>query len=235
MDFTLIMQYGKSSKPLIVAGHSLGGSVASLFTLCLLESLSTSEDSTLVHRKPPLCLTFGSPIVGDKGFQQAISQHPARNSCFLHVAASKDSVPRLFISPHYLHTMDLTYNSYKPFGTFLLCSEKGCAWSDNPEAVSELLLAMGVGGAGNEEQLVVDYGKIVEQLELVMICKGISQLSELKLNSLQAGIILQLEAIGLQKRQVVQKIKFVPTLYVIWYISLVFDFPKVTFRKLNQT
>ncbi|XVF58140.1 hypothetical protein PTKIN_Ptkin07bG0039000 [Pterospermum kingtungense] len=185
-------QYGKSSCPLVVTGHSLGGSVASLFTLWLLESLNVSAG------KRPLCLTFGSPLVGDKGFQQAISQHPSWNSCFLHVAASKDSIPRIFITPHYLQTMGLTY---KPFGTFLLCSEIGCACSDNPEATLELLLAMGVGGAGNEEQLIVDYGRIVEQLELRIICKGISQFGELMLNSLQAGIILQLEAIGLQNRQ----------------------------------
>ncbi|XVE83897.1 hypothetical protein DITRI_Ditri16bG0125200 [Diplodiscus trichospermus] len=191
------MQYGGSSGPLIVTGHALGGSVASLFTLWLLESLNVST------AKRPLCLTFGSPLVGDKGFQQAISEHRAWNSCFFHVATVEDFIPRLFITPHYRQTIGLTSQPeyYKPFGTFLLCSETGCTCSENPEAISELLLAMGLGGAGNNELQIVDYGRIVERLELMIICKGISQLSELMLNSLKAGIILQLEAIGLQQRQ----------------------------------
>lgn len=93
---------------------------------------------------------------------------------------------------------------YKPFGTFLLCFDMGCTCSDNPEAISELLVAMGMGGTRNEEQLVVDYGKIVEQLESWIIFEGISQFSDFMPNSLRAGTILQLEAIGLQKRQVDQ-------------------------------
>ncbi|EOY02293.1 Senescence-associated gene 101, putative isoform 1 [Theobroma cacao] len=191
-------QCGSSSKPLIITGHSLGGSVASLFTLWLLESLDVSAATR------PLCLTFGSPaLVGDKGFQQSISEHPVWTSCFLHVATSKDSIPRLFIPPHNLHTMGLTSQPYiyKPFGTFLLCFDMGCTCSDNPEAISELLVAMGMGGTRNEEQLVVDYGKIVEQLESWIIFEGISQFSDFMPNSLRAGTILQLEAIGLQKRQ----------------------------------
>ncbi|KAE8691545.1 SAG101 protein [Hibiscus syriacus] len=166
-------QCGRSAKPLIVTGHSLGGSVASLFTLWVLESLDISS------AKRPLCLTFGSPLLGDKGFQQAISQHPAWNSCFLHVAAtSKDSIPRLFIAPsHYLNSSIEApkYDHYKPFGTFLLCGENGCACSENPEAVSEL--------------------------ESVIIRKGVSQLGKPMLSSLQAGTILQLEAIRTRKEQ----------------------------------
>ncbi|XP_022774436.1 senescence-associated carboxylesterase 101 isoform X2 [Durio zibethinus] len=188
-----------SSNPLIVTGHGLGGSVASLFTLWLLESLDVST----AKRQRPLCVTFGSPLVGDKGFQQAISEHLARHSCFLHVAASKDIVPRLFITPHPLYTTGLTSQPdyYTPFGTFLLCCEMGCTCSENPEAISKLLVAMGLARAGNEEQLIVDYGRVVEQLESLIICKGISQLSDLMPNSLRAGTILQLEAIGLQKGQ----------------------------------
>ncbi|KAE8689311.1 Detected protein of confused Function [Hibiscus syriacus] len=163
------MQCGRSAKPLIVTGHSLGGSVASLFTLWLLEGLDISKE------KRPLCLTFGSPLLGDKGFQQAISEHPAWHSCFLHVAAtSKDSIPRLFIAPsHYLNSAieASKYDHYKPFD------------------------------AANEEQMIDVYGRIVEQLESVIIRKGSSQLSKPMLSSLQAGTTLQLEAIRIQKEQ----------------------------------
>ncbi|OMP08764.1 hypothetical protein COLO4_06143 [Corchorus olitorius] len=58
-----------------------------------------------------------------------------------------DPIPRLFITPHYLNNKGLTSqsNSYKPFGTFLMCCETGCSCSDNPEAVIELLKAMPLG------------------------------------------------------------------------------------------
>ncbi|OMO59858.1 Lipase, class 3 [Corchorus capsularis] len=191
-------QYSRISKPLIITGHSLGGSVASLFTLRLLESLNVTA------AKHPLCLTFGSPLVGDKGFQQAISEYPVWTSCFLHVSASEDLIPRLFITPHYLNNNGLTSqsNSYKPFGTFLLCCETGCSCSDNPEAVVELLKAMPLGkNSGNEEKLIVDYGRIVEKLESLIILKGISQLNDFMPTSLRAGTILQLGAVGVHKSQ----------------------------------
>ncbi|KAK5820381.1 senescence-associated carboxylesterase 101 [Gossypium arboreum] len=193
---------GRNSNSLIVTGHSLGGSVASLFTLWLLESL----DISLAKR--PLCLTFGSPLVGDKGFQQAISQHPAWNSCFLHVAAtSKDSIPRLFIAPHDLNSMDLDSkpDDYKPFGTFLLCCEDGCTWSDNPEAVSELLMAVETEDTGNEEWTINVYSRIIEQLESMIVRKGISQVNEPILNSLRAGTTLQIEAIRIRNEQLLIK------------------------------
>ncbi|MBA0847579.1 hypothetical protein Goshw_020192, partial [Gossypium schwendimanii] len=193
---------GRNSNSLIVTGHSLGGSVASLFTLWLLESL----DISLAKR--PLCLTFGSPLVGDKGFQQAISQHPAWNSCFLHVAAtSKDSIPRLFIAPRDLNSMDLDSKSddYKPFGTFLLCCEDGCTWSENPEAVSELLMAVETEDAGNEEWTINVYSRIIEQLESMIVRKGISQVNESILNSLRAGTTLQTEAIRIRNEQLLIK------------------------------
>ncbi|OMP08762.1 Sulfatase [Corchorus olitorius] len=191
-------QYSRISKPLIITGHSLGGSVASLFTLWLLESLDVTA------AKHPLCLTFGSPLVGDKGFQQAISEHPVWTSCFLHVAASEDPIPGLFITPHYLNNKGLSSQSifYKPFGTFLLCCETGCSCSDNPEAVIELLKAMPLGkNSGNEERLIVDYGRIVENLESLIIFKGISQLNDFIPTSLRAGTILQLGAVGVHKSQ----------------------------------
>ncbi|GMI68423.1 hypothetical protein HRI_000511600 [Hibiscus trionum] len=192
-------QCGGSVKPLIVTGHSLGGSVASLFTLWLLESLDISKV------KRPLCLTFGSPLLGDKGFQQAISEHPAWNSCFLHVAAtSQDSIPGLFIAPsHYLNSAIEASKSdyYKPFGTFLLCCENGCTCSENPEAVSEVLMVFGTEDAANEERTIHVYGRIVEQLEWAIFRKGISQLGKPMLSSLQAGTTLQLEAIRIRNEQ----------------------------------
>ncbi|CBI34971.3 unnamed protein product, partial [Vitis vinifera] len=60
---------------LIITGHSMGGSVASLFTLCLLEVINISKPKCR-----PICITFGSPLIGDFGLQ-----HSNWNSFFLHV------------------------------------------------------------------------------------------------------------------------------------------------------
>ncbi|KAK7859612.1 senescence-associated carboxylesterase 101 [Quercus suber] len=97
-----------NSKPLIINGNSLGGSVASLFTLSLLEKIN------FLTTKRQLCITFGSPLIGNEGLQEAISKYAAWNSCFLHVVSDQDPVPRVLISQT---------GFYKPFGMFLLCSK----------------------------------------------------------------------------------------------------------------
>lgn len=56
-----------SSSKLIITGVALGGSIASLFTLLLLESIDSKN-------KKPICITFGSLLIGDKILQQAKSQ-----------------------------------------------------------------------------------------------------------------------------------------------------------------
>ncbi|KAB2623731.1 senescence-associated carboxylesterase 101-like [Pyrus ussuriensis x Pyrus communis] len=61
----------ESSKPdslILITGHSFGGSVATLFTLWLLQSLDLSK------AKRPLCITFGSPLIGDEQLRQCVSQ-----------------------------------------------------------------------------------------------------------------------------------------------------------------
>jgi hypothetical protein len=189
-----------NSKPLIITGNSLGGSVASLFTLSLLETL----DFTTTKR--PLCITFGSPLIGDDGLQEAISKYPTWNSCFLHVVSDQDPVPRLLISPHNPIGSDSQTNVYKPFGTFLLCSELGCACFEYSQSIMDLLKATYLEGPKNQNpnQVLELYEEIVKHLKLTKICKDTTQLIRWDTKSLQASIITQLEAIGLVRPQVVQ-------------------------------
>ncbi|KAK9272255.1 hypothetical protein L1049_002626 [Liquidambar formosana] len=184
-----------SSRSLIITGHSLGGSIASLFTLWLLENVNPSTT------KRPLCITFGSPFIGDNGLQQAISQRPTWNSCFLHVASNHDPIPRVFISPQ--NPTETTI--YKPFGTFLLCSELGYACFEDPKSILELLVETGLESAGsqdpNEGSRVIDYGPILKHLKHRALVKGIS---EWFTDQLQTGIVTQLKAIGAIKTQLEQ-------------------------------
>jgi hypothetical protein len=183
-----------STKPLIITGHSLGGSVASLFTLWLLDKIN------LATTKRPLCITFGSPLIGDDGLQEAILQYSAWNSCFLHVVSDRDPVPRVLISPHNPTAPELASptNEYKPFGTFLLYSELGCACLEDPDSVLELLMAT------YSEGPVFDYKNIVQQLKGNVICKDSTKVDEWIAQPLQAGIITQLAAVGLGRPQVAQ-------------------------------
>ncbi|XP_057983475.1 senescence-associated carboxylesterase 101 [Malania oleifera] len=179
------------STRLIITGHSLGGSVASLFALWLLENTNSSK------AKRPLCITFGSPLLGDNGFQKAVLERSTWNSCFLHVASEKDPVPRLFISPQ--------TGAYKPFGTYLLCSESGNACLEEPESILELLVAMGSQFTGsqdpNRRSQSVNYGEIVRNHKSRVIRRGVSQLGERITDPLWAGIIVVLDTIGVGRAQ----------------------------------
>ncbi|XP_010029229.2 senescence-associated carboxylesterase 101 isoform X2 [Eucalyptus grandis] len=188
----LLMQVAKSSKsiPHIITGGCLGGSIASLFTLWLLRTL----DSATKNR--PLCITFGSTLIGDDGFQQAISQYSTWNSCFLHVAHMDDCFPRLFL----LSTAEQSL--YRPFGTFLLCSDLGGACFEAPDTIIELLTLMSrERNGGTADSQIFNYKSVIESLEQRLICKNHSAFSVLDADSFQAGINVQVAAIGLMQIQ----------------------------------
>ncbi|KAM7506660.1 hypothetical protein LguiA_017113 [Lonicera macranthoides] len=173
------------SKQLLITGNSIGGSIASLFTLWLLDT---------VYSKPfkrPICITFGSPLLGDINFQKAISERSSWPSCFLHVVSNHDPIPKLFIP------------LYKPFGSFLFCSESGCAHFDQPESVFELMVAMRSENVGNIDltNTQINYGEVLERLKENAICVGISKMGDSAVNPLRVGLTLQLEAIGVIKTQ----------------------------------
>ena len=154
---------------MIVTGLGLGGPIASLFTLSLLD---TNNDK----KKPPLCITFGSPLIGDKKFQKAISRSSNWNSCFLHVVSLNDPLPTLFITNYSSSPAVLTpeTSGYMPFGTFFLCSDANSTCFENPDSILELLIAMGSIHTQNQGFQSSDYGNIVEKLNDKVICKDFS-------------------------------------------------------------
>lgn len=118
----------KPAPSIIITGHSLGGCVAMLFAFWLLNSLDSSKT------KRPLCITFGSPLLGDEQLRQCVSKISTWNYCFLHVASTQDPTPKFF-------QRQCMSGEYKPFGTFLLCSASGCACSEDPDFILEQLAA----------------------------------------------------------------------------------------------
>ncbi|VVB12431.1 unnamed protein product [Arabis nemorensis] len=123
----------QSKKPVIITGAALGGSVASLFTLWLLETVDPRQ-------KHLLCITFGSPLIGDASLQQ-ILENSVRNACFLHVADPAQTAITA---------------GFKPFGKFLICFDSGCICIEDPEAVMELLTGVNTD--------LVDYGEVLHRL-----------------------------------------------------------------------
>lgn len=171
-----------SSNPLIVTGHGVGGAIASLFTVLLLESVGSGK-------KRPLCITFGSPLVGDKKFQEAISRSSTWSSCFIHVVSYKNSLPKELNPPP---------RDYMPFGTFLFCSDISSACFENPESVLELLVTSTNDQSQGFE--ATDYGKLVKNLYRKAICEDFTSrgLNLTRSTSLNACIYLQLcAALGL--------------------------------------
>ncbi|CAK7330207.1 unnamed protein product [Dovyalis caffra] len=171
---------------LIVTGHSLGGSIAYLFTLWLLDNIKqTSKINEL-----PLCVTFGSPLIGDQGLQLAISRRLKWNYCFLHVAANKDPLPRIFITSQ-------ANPQYMPFGTYFFCSESGCNCVDDPEVASRLLKNT-ISQVSTEEMGIDDYSGIGKHLKSRLIMGENSQLAQPVTPPFRQGIILQLKAVGVE-------------------------------------
>ncbi|PON47464.1 Fungal lipase-like domain containing protein [Parasponia andersonii] len=92
------------SIPLIVTGCYLGGSIASLFTLWLLESGNFTKAK-------PLCITFGSPLIGDSASQKTLAKF-SWNSNFLHLASDQDPVPGILKNHNRVLKMPLVFTNH---------------------------------------------------------------------------------------------------------------------------
>ncbi|XP_040384839.1 lipase-like PAD4 [Oryza brachyantha] len=83
-------------KAVVFTGHSLGGAIATLVALHYLCTLSSS--SACAPAPPVLCVTFGSPLLGNEALSRAILRERwAGNFC--HVVSQHDVVPRLLFCP----------------------------------------------------------------------------------------------------------------------------------------
>ncbi|KAK2365690.1 senescence-associated carboxylesterase [Trifolium repens] len=178
-----------STNSLIITGKGLGGSIASLFTISLLNNIGSTKNL-------PLCIAFGSPLLGDKKLQQAISHSSNWNSCFIHIVSCKDPLPRLFIT------------NYMPFGTFLFCSDSDSTCFENPDSSLLILITLSKLHVENQGLFRLDeYGNLVKKLRRKAIFKDSSMPARDKTrsDSLAVSISLQLQALGLTPHMVKQE------------------------------
>lgn len=81
-------------KQIVFTGHSSGGPIAILTTIWFLEKYLRAENNQI----QPLCMTFGSALVGDRIFSHAVNRENW-SSHFVHFIMRRDIVPRIFLSP----------------------------------------------------------------------------------------------------------------------------------------
>ncbi|KAJ0799951.1 putative carboxylesterase [Helianthus annuus] len=129
---------------LIITGSGLGGYIAILSTLRLHDAIDVEEANGSKKTKRPICITFGSPFIGDINLQRAIEERLQLKLSYLNVVAKEDPVASFFSSN----------TPYKPLGTSLFCTESGghAAFEDQ-DLILQALDAMKLRNAGITFQL----------------------------------------------------------------------------------
>lgn len=84
----------RRGKQVVFTGHSSGAAVAILATLWALDKHITPNPNGV----PPLCVTFGSPLVGNHIFSHA-TRRENWSGYFTHFVMKHDIVPRLLLAP----------------------------------------------------------------------------------------------------------------------------------------
>ncbi|KAJ6737271.1 LIPASE-LIKE PAD4 [Salix viminalis] len=83
----------QTSKSIIFTGHSVGGTTASIAALWLLSFLHSKFLNVSV-----LCITFGSPLLGNESLSRAILREKWGGK-FCHVVSKYDIMPRMLFAP----------------------------------------------------------------------------------------------------------------------------------------
>ncbi|ESW09760.1 hypothetical protein PHAVU_009G154000 [Phaseolus vulgaris] len=99
----LALMGNSNTKTIVITGHSIGGATASLSALWLLSYLHHISCSTSVS---VLCITFGSPMLGNDSFSRAILKERWGGN-FCHVVSKHDIMPRLLFAPTTPYTAQL--------------------------------------------------------------------------------------------------------------------------------
>ncbi|KAM7256752.1 hypothetical protein ACFE04_012493 [Oxalis oulophora] len=80
-------------KSIVITGHSLGGTTASLAALWLLSYFKSTFSCQKI-----ICITFGSPLLGNESLSNVISRERWGGN-FCHVVSKHDIMPRLLFAP----------------------------------------------------------------------------------------------------------------------------------------
>ncbi|XP_024013441.1 lipase-like PAD4 isoform X2 [Eutrema salsugineum] len=160
-------------KQIVLTGHSTGGALAALTALWLL-----SQPSPPSFRL--LCITFGSPLLGNQTLSSSISRSRLAHK-FCHVVSIHDLVPRR------------SSEQFWPFGTYLFCSDNGGVCLDNAASVRGMLHWTGTPNIEEHQR----YGHYVSSLSHQFLISRSFRGGNISDNSYQAGVALALESLGI--------------------------------------
>ncbi|KAE8701089.1 SAG101-like protein [Hibiscus syriacus] len=90
-------------KSIVLTGHSIGGSAASLSALWLLCHLQSTISSPI----SVLCITFGSPLLGNEAIHRSILRQRWGGN-FFHVISKHDIMPRLLLFTETVNHISIT-------------------------------------------------------------------------------------------------------------------------------
>ncbi|KAJ3671635.1 hypothetical protein LUZ60_007714 [Juncus effusus] len=221
-NFKKLLQEIKD-KQVILTGHALGGSLASLTALYLLcNPTSLNSTSTSISTPPLLCVTFGAPLLGNESFCNAILRERWAGH-FCHVTSQHDIIPRLFFCPlnsispilksHLqshnklsqepkanlrnfvsMHVSTGITGPYRPFGNYVMCSNEGACCVDNPSGVVQMLYLTYSDGTQTGE---FSYGDIVEKIMKSLLIRKSRGVCGEDQEDFDGGVSLALHASGI--------------------------------------
>ncbi|CAN6977163.1 unnamed protein product [Brassica rapa subsp. trilocularis] len=170
----------EETKQVVITGHSTGGALAALTALWLLSQPSP----------PPfrlLCITFGSPLLGNQSFSFSVSRSRLAHK-FCQVVSIHDLVPRG------------NDDRFWPFGTYLFCSDSGGLCLENADSVCGMFRILNSTGTPKIEEHQ-GYGYYVSTLSHQFLISRSSCGGRISDNSYEAGVALAVESLGFSNDQ----------------------------------
>lgn len=152
------------SKSLVFTGHSVGGTIASLSAIWFLSHLQS-----IAYPFTVICITYGSPMLGNESFSRAILQERWGGN-FFHVVAQHDLVPRLLFAPSVpiiphlptlVHFWHLAMRSpyYKQFANQISEEKNAQLFRIVLQSLEEALKS--IGAENSEENLFWPFGNYI--------------------------------------------------------------------------
>ncbi|KAL4566568.1 hypothetical protein LXL04_030686 [Taraxacum kok-saghyz] len=142
-------------KKILFTGHSYGGAIASFATLWMLECVKKDG------KKFPIgCLTFGSPLIGDRTMSHAVRREKWAGH-FTHFVMEHDIVPRIMLAPK-ISIQEHLPNVLKFF------EQKVNPVDHKPGKFQKLFKKSSPGKSIDQEELI-EGGEYVEFFENVMM------------------------------------------------------------------
>ncbi|PQP92402.1 lipase-like PAD4 isoform X1 [Prunus yedoensis var. nudiflora] len=184
-----MVEVTKNSRSIVITGHSIGGTTASLCALWLLSYLQSVSSSLSV-----LCITFGSPLLGNESLSRAILRERWGGN-FCHVVSKYDIMPRLLFAPLASCTTQL----------HLLLQHWTAPQFGNLAAHLQEASEAGEEGATSNPSCCIEdhlkYGEYVGKFCSQFLNKRSFMQGELPQSSWDAGVALALQSLGISGQE----------------------------------